>query len=279
MDLGITSDAGQAGLQAILREPRRALLAFDYDGTLAPIVDDPTRAIPLPEVVDKLAGLTRYVGTVAVVTGRPARVAVDLTSLDEFEAAGDLMVLGHYGLERWDSVGGLQTVRPVAGLQAAREALPALLESVGLKDADVEDKGLSLAVHVRRLADPESALEALRDPLRGLAQRCGLTAEPGKKVIELRPEGMDKGQALRRIVEDADARAVAFTGDDLGDLAAFEEVDRLRATGVPGLLVCSGSTEEHALATRADIVVDGPRGVSDLLTGLLERLALACPEC
>lgn len=279
MDLGITTDAGQAGLRAILDEPCRALLAFDYDGTLAPIVDDPTRAVPLPGVVDQLAGLTRYVATVAVVTGRPAQVAVDLADLDKVEAAGDLVVLGHYGLERWDSVDGLQTVRPVAGLQTARGALPGLLASLGLGHAEIEDKGLSLAVHVRRLSDAESAFEALLGPLHDLAGRSGLTAEPGKKVIELRPMGMDKGRTLRRLIEGTDARVVAFTGDDLGDVAAFDEVDRLRTTGVPGLLVCSGSTEEHALATRADVVVDGPRGVSELLSRLLERLALAFPEC
>ena len=58
---------------------------------------------------------------------------------------------------------------------------------------------------------------------------------------------------------------MVFIGDDLGDLAAFDAVDELRADGVPGLLVCSGSTEETALAERADLVVDGPAGVVALL--------------
>ena len=58
---------------------------------------------------------------------------------------------------------------------------------------------------------------------------------------------------------------MAFVGDDLGDLAAFDAVDALRAAGTPGLLVCSGSTEVTALADRADLVVDGPDGVVALL--------------
>jgi trehalose 6-phosphate phosphatase len=65
---------------------------------------------------------------------------------------------------------------------------------------------------------------------------------------------------------------VAFAGDDLGDLAAFDEVERLRARGVPGLLVCSGSQEEQALAARADLVVDGPAGVVAFISHLIGAL-------
>jgi trehalose 6-phosphate phosphatase len=64
-------------------------------------------------------------------------------------------------------------------------------------------------------------------------------------------------------------------GDDLGDLAAFAAVEQLRAEGVPGLLVCSGSTEVTALAERADLVVDGPEGVAALLSALADELGPA----
>jgi trehalose 6-phosphate phosphatase len=65
---------------------------------------------------------------------------------------------------------------------------------------------------------------------------------------------------------------VVFGGDDLGDLAAFDAVDELRASGLAGLLVCSGSTEEAALAERADLVVDGPAGVVALVRALTALL-------
>jgi trehalose 6-phosphate phosphatase len=99
--------------------------------------------------------------------------------------------------------------------------------------------------------------------------------EPGRYVLELRPPGMDKGKALRSFVDDRAARpsAVLFAGDDLGDLAAFDAVDGLRAEGVPGALVCSGSTEVTALADRADLVVDGPAGVVDLIGSLADSLS------
>lgn len=272
MTLKPTTEVGRAGLTAILADPGRSLVAVDYDGTLAPIVTDPTRALPHPGAVSGLCQLSAYVGQVVIVTGRPARVAVRLAGLDAVPGAG-VVVLGHYGLERWDArTGELLTVEPPPGLAQARAELPALLASLGLSSADVEDKGLSVAVHVRRLADPDGALLQLERPLADLAERCELVAEPGKRVIELRPPGMDKGQALHQLVEESGAGAMAFVGDDLGDLAAYDEVDRLRGVGLPGLLVCSGSTEETALAARADIVVDGPAGVVALIAALVKLL-------
>lgn len=253
-------------------DPIRALVAFDYDGTLAPIVADPNRAVPHPAVIEQLELLAPFVGRVAVVTGRPALVAVGLARLDDADIAG-LVLLGHYGLERWDAATGeVQTVAAPAGLGAARAALPGLLAELGRSDAAIEDKGLSVAVHVRGQPDAGAALVALRQPLTELALRCGLVAEPGKMVIELRSPGMDKGQALRRLVEEDDAQSVVFVGDDLGDLAAFDEVDRLRERGVAGLLVCSGSDEERTLADRADLVVDGPAGVAGFVEALVDRL-------
>jgi trehalose 6-phosphate phosphatase len=68
-------------------------------------------------------------------------------------------------------------------------------------------------------------------------------------------------------VAEHDAGGVLFAGDDLGDLEAFEAVRALRDGGLPALLVCSGSEEQEALAELADVVVDGPGGVLDLLDG------------
>lgn len=91
-------------------------------------------------------------------------------------------------------------------------------------------------------------------------------------VLELRPPGMDKGVALLEHVRETGAGAVLYAGDDLGDLPAFAAVEKLRADGVPGLLVCSGSAEVGALAERADLVVDGPAGVVELLRALAAQL-------
>jgi trehalose 6-phosphate phosphatase len=264
---------GRAGLQALVADPGSALVAFDYDGTLSAIVADPAKAVPHPDVPAALAALSARVGLVAIVTGRPAALAVDLGGFGSEPGLERLVVLGHYGMERWDaSTGQLQGAEPAAGLAVVTDRLPGLLASLDLADADVEHKGLSVAVHVRRLPDPVAAFARMEAPLRELAAETDLVAEPGRFVVELRPAGMDKGQALRSLIEETDASVVAFTGDDLGDLAAFDEVDRQRAVGLAGLLVCSGSAEVPTLAERADLVVDGPAGVATFireLTGLL----------
>lgn len=266
--------AGVEGLDAILAHPGRTLAAFDYDGTLSPIVDDPSRAHPEPEAVESLAKLSGHVDLVAVITGRPAQLAVELAGFAHTPGLEDLVVIGHYGMERWDACSGeLGTVPAPPGVAIVRDKLPDLLDSLGISDAEIEDKGLSVAVHVRSLADPKAAFAAMLQPLRDLADSVGLAAEPGRMVVELRPPGMDKGRALRDLVHETQVGAVMFVGDDLGDLAAFDAIDELRAEGVPGLLVCSGSSEVEELAARADIVVDGPRGVTDLVGELLDALA------
>ena len=131
-----------------------------------------------------------------------------------------------------------------------------------------EDKGDALAVHTRRTEDPAGTLDRLRGPLTGLAERTGLIVEPGRLVLELRPAGADKGAALTGLVAERSAGAVLYAGDDLGDIPAFAAVAELRADGVPGLAVCSGSAEATGLAGRADLLVDGPAGILALLGDL-----------
>ena len=68
---GMTA-SGRACLAAMSADPGHALVATDYDGTLAPIVDDPAAAVPAPGAVAALAMLAGRAGTVAVITGRAA---------------------------------------------------------------------------------------------------------------------------------------------------------------------------------------------------------------
>ena len=260
-------------LRSVRTDPGGALLGFDFDGTLAPIVDDPDQAAAHPAVPGLLAELANRLGDLAVITGRPAEVAVARLDLASPTGRGGVVVLGHYGRERWESATGETQVAPVhEGLARVRRELPGLLESADAAGAYVEDKAGAVAVHTRRMPDAAAVLERLRTPLRRLADKAGLALEPGRLVLELRPPGVDKGGALMGLVRETGARSVAFAGDDLGDVAAFDAVDSLRAEGLPGLLVCSGSAEEPALAARADLVVDGPAGVVNWLRDLLTDL-------
>jgi trehalose 6-phosphate phosphatase len=267
--------AGRDALEAILTRPTRTVVALDFDGTLAPIVPDPDRARAHPDAVPALAALAPKVASVAVVTGRPAGVAVRHGGFAGVPGLEHLVVLGHYGAERWDAVSGTVTApAPHPGVAAVRAELPGFLDRIGAwLGTWIEEKGRAVAVHTRRAEDPQAAFEALREPLAELAGRHGLIVEPGRMVLELRPPGMDKGVALMEYIREIGAEAVLYAGDDLGDLPAFAAVDKLRSDGVPGLLVCSGSSEVGELAERADLVVDGPSGVVHLLAALAARLA------
>jgi trehalose 6-phosphate phosphatase len=260
-----STEAGRAGLAALIREPRRALIALDFDGTLSPIVADPADARGADGAATALAGLARRAGTVAIITGRPAADAVELGG---FGGVPGLIVLGQYGRERWHD-GQLSRPPASAEVAAARAGLPGVLAAAGAPAGTwTEDKGDALAVHTRRTADPAGTLDRLRGPLTGLAERSGLIVEPGRLVLELRPAGADKGAALTGLVAERSAGAVLYAGDDLGDIPAFAAVAELRADGVPGLAVCSGSAEATGLAGHADLLVDGPAGILALLGDL-----------
>ncbi|MEV0241890.1 trehalose-phosphatase [Streptomyces sp. NPDC050674] len=262
--------AGRDGLAALLADPGKALIALDFDGTLAPIVADPELARAHPRALGALAALAPKVAAIAVITGRPAEVAVRNGGFADVPGLEHLVILGHYGAERWDARSGEVTAPgPHPGVDAVRVELPGLLEGSGTW---VEDKGRAVAVHTRRAADPQAAFDALRAPLTDLAARHGLIVEPGRLVLELRPPGVDKGVALSAFAREIGAGSVLYGGDDLGDLPAYAAVDTLRVDGTPGLLVCSGSDEVTELRERADVVVDGPEGVVELLAALARSI-------
>ncbi|GAA3759147.1 trehalose-phosphatase [Salinactinospora qingdaonensis] len=267
-----TTDTGAAALDRVMGDPHGAVLALDFDGTLAPIVPNPSDARAHPGVVEELARLSPLLRSIVIVTGRPADVAVEYGNLTKVNG---IVVLGQYGRERWEG-GRLTVPEPPPGVALARAELPELLARADAPEGtSIEDKRIALAVHTRRTPEPHAALELLRAPLAELAERAELAVEPGRMVIELRPHGMDKGAALTDFVTDLSATSVVYAGDDLGDLAAFAALEQLRERGVAGLKVCSAAgTAENvaALVERADVVVDGPAGVAELLTGLADAL-------
>jgi trehalose 6-phosphate phosphatase len=240
-----------------------AALCLDFDGTLAPIVDDPADAAPLPGVPALLERLAARFAAVALVSGRPARWLADRVG-----AAG-VRYLGLYGMEEVRE--GEPSVAPEA--EAVRPAVRAALaelaadQAVAASGAYVEDKGLTVGVHLRRVADPPRWAGPVEAAARAVAGRHGLHLEPGRLVFELRPAtDLDKGSAVRKVAGEARAELVVAAGDDRGDLAAFRAVEELAAGGLDGLRVAVRSAEAPAaLLDRADLVVDGPEGLRELL--------------
>ena len=266
-----TSPEAEQRYAALVRASPATVVGLDYDGTLAPIVGDPTIAHIHPDAPEILIELATHVRAVAVITGRPARQALALGGLDEVgDRIGDLgrelFVLGQYGNERWTSTERrVISPRPPHGLAGFLRDLPSVLRRVGADGAYVEEKGLAVAVHTRRLPDAEATFERLLGPLTESAHEHDLMAEPGRNVVEVRAPGMDKGLAVTAMAKELSAEGFLFAGDDLGDIQAFRAVMELRRTGLATLLVCSASAEQSALLDLADVVVDGPQGVLELL--------------
>ncbi|WP_435770985.1 trehalose-phosphatase [Nocardioides sp. SYSU DS0651] len=276
-----TSVEGEQRYDALVRAASRTVVGLDFDGTLSPIVADPTQARIHPDARDVLVALSGRVAAIAVITGRPARQALDLGGLEEvadaMEAAGkELFVFGQYGNERWSS-GQRRIVgaRPPRGLASFERDLPRALRQARAADAFIEDKGLAVAVHTRRLPDADEAYDRLLPRLRDLADRHGLALEPGRAVIEVRSPGSHKGMVVDLLAADLDAGGFLFAGDDLGDVEAFEAVAELGKQGLATLRVCSASDEQSALLPLSDVVVPGPEGVLRLLRRLTDDAAAA----
>jgi trehalose 6-phosphate phosphatase len=269
-----TSSAGEQRYAALVRVAAETVVGLDFDGTLSPIVEDPSRAHIHPDASEVLLELALQVAAVAVITGRPARQALDLGGLEEVgnaigDAGKELYLFGQYGNERWSSTNRrVIGPRPPAGLASFERDLPRALRRADAADAHLEDKVLSVAIHTRRLPDPEAAFRRLLPEIEELAAGHDLVVEPGRQVIEVRSGGIHKGLVVERLADELGAGGFMFAGDDLGDVEAFEAVAALGKQGLPTLLVCSASDEESRLMDLADIVVHGPEGVMDLLRQL-----------
>lgn len=258
-------DADRPLLQPFLDAPRSAAIVTDFDGTLSPVVDDPAAAGPLPGVVDALHELAARYGRVAVVSGRPVAFLRDRLELDA-RPSTPLFVSGLYGIEWLED--GVERVHDTAiafrdvVAQAADRADSAAPDGVG-----VERKGFSLTLHVR--TGPEH-LDWARSWADATAHTTGLVVHAGRMSFELRPPiDVDKGSVVTALVRGH--RAACFLGDDLGDLPAFDALDRLQADeGAHVLRVGVRSGEAPAeLIERADVLLDGPPGSLQLLRALL----------
>lgn len=256
---------------AVIADPQGTLLALDFDGTLAHIVDDPTEAFAHDHSVAALSRLGKKLGHLAIITGRPVRQALELGGFEGVIGLERLVIFGQYGQERWDAATGKFVVPPRDDSIADVEALlPGWLSDHDAEDVRVEDKGLAIALHTRGL-DP-GVFDRILPALEELAAAHGLDVEPGRQVVELRIAVVDKGDVLKAYVAEIGARQVVFAGDDLGDIPAFEAVAELRSQGIPGLLLCSASAEQDALVALADIVLDGPDAVAVWLDELADEL-------
>lgn len=253
-------------LVPLVDDPRSAAVVTDFDGTLAPIVTDPDRARALPAGVAALRALVGRVGLVGVISGRSVEFLRAQLPID------GLTLVGQYGLERL--VDGTVVADPRAEPFAPAVAAAADEAERRWPHLLVERKGrLAFSVHWR--AHPDAAPPL--DELEAIAHRHQLAVSRGRMVGEVRvPVDIDKGTAVTQLLDERSLRAGAFAGDDAGDLPAFTALtDRgARAPGFVGVRVAVRSPEAPPeLLASADLVVDGPAGLADLLGSVAAALS------
>jgi len=256
-------------LRPLTRDPARAAVLCDIDGTLAPIVERPEDA-RVPEDVARLLGqLGRRYACVACISGRAA------TEGRRIVGEGSIAYAGLHGAEILAP--GADRARLVPEVEAwedrvrsfAAESDTGTLRRLGIR---IEDKGPIAAFHWRNAPD-EDAAQAHLQGLAREADAAGLATQWGRKVLEVRPPvPIDKGQAVRELVRSSRARAALYGGDDATDLDAFDALDALVAAGGLDAAVRVGVRSDEgppAIVARADLAVDGVTGFARLL----ERLA------
>ena len=199
-------------------------LFLDFDGTLVDLAESPGAiAVPrgLPPLLDRLS--ERLGGRVAVISGR------SLDDLRTHLGGSAILLSGSHGAELHYADGRLVPVAAPPGLAAAREEARSF--AAGDVRLLVEDKPAGIALHYRLAPDRAVEAEAFAA---ALARRTGLVLQRGNMVAELRPSGLDKGTAVRRLMAEppfAGARPV-FVGDDLTDEDAFAAAVALGGEGV-----------------------------------------------
>ncbi len=258
-------------LQSVLDRPRFGLIS-DFDGTLSAHAPRPDAAVILPETARLLDALADRVTVVALVSGRGAQ---DLRT--RFDRSY-LVYYGNHGLEFWRD----DRLLLVEGAQAWTEPLQSVLKAVRDRKMDgviVEEKGVTGSIHYRLATDPAATKTALQAQLLPLCEQVGLRLSEGQFIWEIKPPiPVDKGTAVRAIVEDYQLDGAVFLGDDVTDYAAMHALRQLaadpeRELGALSLGVVHPTTPSELFAV-CDLTANGVHDVTKFLRWLLEHRPL-----
>ena len=267
----VTSALLSEALAPLRANPRRAAILLDIDGTLAPIVEHAADAHVPESTRQLLIAVARAYGLVGCISGRRASEARAMVSI------GTISYLGSHGVEL------LRAGWTEAQLDAGVEDWIRRIHDFGRENdtaeirrtrVRLEDKGAIVAFHWRGAPNEEVARAAI-DAIAQRAQEAGLRTHWGRKVLEVRPPiKIDKGAGIVRLLGQAGSEidSALYVGDDTTDLDAFQALATLVEEGrlVRGIRVGVGSDDGPSEITdKADLVVDGPEGVRELLALLV----------
>lgn len=215
---------------------------FDLDGTLAEIKPHPDQVVIPPTILQMLQGLAeRNAGALALISGR------SMAELDALAKPFRFPLAGVHGAERRDINGKTHIVRlPQAIEREISGQLHAALAH--LPGTELESKGMAFALHYRQAPEHEAALQALA--LRITQTWPQLSLQQGKCVVEIKPKGANKGEAIAAFIQEAPfaGRIPVFLGDDLTDETGFRVVNQ-----AGGISVKVGEGETQATWRLADV--------------------------
>ena len=267
---GVSSALTSETIAPLRADPKRAAILFDIDGTLAPIVDHAADAHVPESTRQLLIAVNHRYGLVACVSGRRASEARAMVSI------GSMTYVGSHGVELLRS-GWTEAVldsdvadwvRRIHDFGRENDTADTRKRRVRL-----EDKGPIVAFHWRGAPDEDAARAAI-DAIADRAQNAGLRTHWGRKVLEVRPPvKIDKGAGIVRLLNEVGEgidRAM-YVGDDTTDLDAFRTLTELVSEGRLTRAIRVGVRSEEGpseIVAQADVAVDGPEGVRQLLTAL-----------
>ncbi|GAB3396841.1 hypothetical protein GCM10027515_00430 [Schumannella luteola] len=243
-----------AGALRELAHQRRLLIALDFDGTLAPEVDDPEKARALPEARAAVLRLNALPNTrVAMVSGRALGSLIHVTDLPD-----DVLLVGSHGIElRLDNPDDALALndQEQEDVEVLHEVLGEVADS--LDDVWLEPKPAGFALHTRLASDRASRVAHLVALTETAAELDNLTVRHGKNVLEFSVRSTTKGEAVEHLRRYVKADAVFYAGDDVTDEDAFAALE------AHDLGLKSGSGD-----TVAAHRVDGPAEVAAALAAL-----------
>jgi trehalose 6-phosphate phosphatase len=251
--------------------PRQSAILLDIDGTLAPIVDRADAAHVPESTRQLLIRVADTYGLVACVSGRRASEARAMVSI------GTITYLGSHGVEVLRS--GWTEARMDPGVSEWVRRIQEFGRAVDTADTRklrvrLEDKGAIVAFHWRGAPNQEAAHAAVR-AIAAEAEEAGLKTHWGRKVLEVRPPvKIDKGEGVRRLLDESgrDISAALYVGDDATDLDAFQALAEMADAGRLEHAVRVGVASDESpsqITSQADVTVDGPEGVRELLSLLV----------
>lgn len=255
----------RARIREIARSRGPLLIASDLDGTLAPIVEDPSNA-HVPDAVLKLLDRLATICRVTIVTGR------DLNTARRMVPHDDVTIIGSHGLEpSFDSplLPGVDRLKLAPALELAEQHV---LSAVPAAYLHIERKSISTAFHFRNAPQ-------LEVPLRMALARLpeGLRIREGRMVLEVIPDAQGgKGLALTAVVRHFKTYGMVVLGDDLTDVAMFRAAIEEREEE-QDVLICgvdSGAETPPDIRTLSDVLLRSPDEARELLEELAKALGV-----